>query len=219
MSGSAGGSTVALYARCSTKDKQDHLTQLLPLRDLASARGFAGVEEYVDLGWSGSKERRPQLDRLMADVRAGKIAAVMVARFDRFARSTTHLLTALAEFQRLAVDFISLNESIDTSTPMGKMVFTILGAVAELERSLIRERVQSGVERARRQGIQLGRPRALVDRTKITELLAEGFSISAIARTCGVARGTIRAVAGIKAGAGGGKSPISVRQLTDCKRT
>lgn len=147
---------VALYARVSTRDKQDPETQLQPLRDRARN---CEVSEYVDVGWSGGKEHRPQLDRLMADAKKQKFDAVIVARFDRFARSTKHLLTALAQFNALGIDFISINESIDTSTPMGKLVFTILAAVAEMERSLIRERVQAGVDRARRQGVTLGRGR------------------------------------------------------------
>src|SRR4051812_22505835 len=121
----------ALYARVSTKQHgQDPDTQLLPLRDLCQARGLTIIDEYVDIGISGSKASRPQLDRLMADAKKRRFDAVYVARFDRFARSVKHLVTALEEFHALGVDFISLNESIDTSTPMGKMVFTILGAVA-----------------------------------------------------------------------------------------
>src|SRR5262249_34889448 len=135
---------VALYARCSTRDKQNVDTQLIPLREFARQRGIEIAGEYVDLGWSGAKERRPQLERLMADAKKKKLDAVLVWRFDRFARSTKHLLTALAEFQSLGVDFISYTELIDTSTPIGKMIFTIVGAVAEMERALIRERVQAG---------------------------------------------------------------------------
>src|SRR5215471_18771796 len=137
---------VALYARCSSKDKgQNPETQLIPLGEFARQRGLEVAAEYVDLGWSGAKERRPQLERLMADAKKRKLDAVLVWRSDRFARSTKHLLTALAEFQGLGVDFISYTESIDTSTPIGKMIFTIVGAVAEMKRALIRERVQAGV--------------------------------------------------------------------------
>ena len=114
----------------------------------------------MDLGWSGAKERRPQLDRLMADAKRKKFDVVLVARFDRFARSTKHHLTALGEFQSLGINFMSHSESIDTSTPVGKMAFIMVGAGAEMERSLIRERVLAGVDRARRQGKKLGRPRA-----------------------------------------------------------
>ena len=158
---------VALYARVSTKNKdQDPETQLMALREYAGHRGFDIADEYVDVGISGAKERRPELDRLMTDARKRKIDAVLVARFDRFARSTRHLVLALEEFQSLGVHFISLSESIDTSTPIGKMVFTIIGAVAELERSLIRERVVMGLARARKQGKRLGRPRFMSTHSK-----------------------------------------------------
>jgi DNA invertase Pin-like site-specific DNA recombinase len=120
--------------------------------------------------------------------------AVLVARFDRFARSTKHLLTALAQFDELKIDFVSLNESIDTSTPMGKMVFTILGAVAELERSLIRERVQAGVDRAKRQGKQLGRPKVVVDREHICAMRVDGASVKAIARDMKLSWATVNSI-------------------------
>jgi DNA invertase Pin-like site-specific DNA recombinase len=142
---------VALYARVSTKNNgQNPESQLVALRDYAAHRDFTIIEEYVDLGVSGGKDRRPALDRLMKDARARIIDAVLVSRFDRFARSTKHLVTTLEEFQALGVEFVSLGESVDTSTPMGKMIFTVLGAVAELERSLIKERVAMGLERARK---------------------------------------------------------------------
>src|SRR5215469_10327315 len=142
----------ALYMRVSTKGHgQTTDTQALALREYAERRGFAIVGEYADEGISGARDRRPQLDRLMADARKRRFDAVLVARFDRFARSTKHLVLALEEFSSLGIDFISLNESIDTSSPMGRMVFTVIAAVAELERSIIRERVQAGVDLARRQ--------------------------------------------------------------------
>src|SRR5213594_4283273 len=119
---------VALYARVSTKNNgQDPETQLIALREYASHRGFEIIDEYVDVGISGAKDRRPELDRLMRDARRRKIDAVLVARFDRFARSTKHLVLALEEFQSLGIDFVSLNESVDTSTPMGKMIYTVIG--------------------------------------------------------------------------------------------
>src|SRR5687767_14702916 len=122
---------VGIYARVSTKGKgQTPDTQLLPLRDYCKQRGFEIQAEYTDVGISGSKDSRPELDKLMKAARARQIDAVIVARFDRFARSTRHLVTSLEEFQALGVHFISLNESIDTSTPLGKMVFTVLSAVA-----------------------------------------------------------------------------------------
>ena len=144
---------VAIYARVSTKGhNQDPETQLIALREYAKARGFDVVDEYVDVGISGSKESRPALDRLMTDARRRRFDSVLVARFDRFARSTRHLIQALEEFNALGVDFISLSESLDTSTPMGKMVYTVIAAVAELERSLIRERVLDGARKSQGPG-------------------------------------------------------------------
>src|SRR5262245_62316621 len=149
----------ALYMRVSTKGHgQTTETQAVALRDYAAHRGFEIIEEYRDEGISGTRDSRPALDRLMKDARARKFDVVVVARFDRFARSVSHLLRALEEFSHLRIDFVSLSESIDTSTPMGRMVFTVIGAVAELERSLIRERVAMGLNRARKNGRRLGRP-------------------------------------------------------------
>src|SRR5678816_1246995 len=127
-----------------------------------------------DEGISGTKDSRPALDRLMKDAKARRFDVIIVARFDRFARSVSHLLRALEEFAHLGVDFVSVSESIDTSTPMGKMIFTVLGAVAELERNLIKERVQMGISRARKQGKQLGRPRVEVDPLQVAGLRARG---------------------------------------------
>ena len=182
----------ALYARVSTKHHgQDPETQLMPLREYARNRGIEVYAEYVDVGISGSKDRRPGLDGLMKEARGRKFDAIIVARFDRFARSTRHLITALEEFQALRVHFISLNESIDTSTPMGKMVFTVLSAVAELEKNIIRERVIAGLDRARKQKKQLGRPRRVFDRQKAIELHREGKSVRDIALSLGVGKDTI----------------------------
>ena len=150
--------------------------------------------EYVDHGVSGSKDSRPQLDRLMRDARARKLDVVIVARFDRFARSTRHLILALEEFQSLGVDFISLNESIDTSTAMGKMVFTVLGAVAELERNIIRERVTAGLRRAKKEGKTLGRPRVIVDREKVRQLHGQGNSVRIIAAQLGLTKSTVHSI-------------------------
>ena len=181
----------ALYMRVSTKGQgQTTDTQALALREYAQRRGFEEIQEYRDEGISGSKDSRPALDRLMKDARAGKFDVVIVARFDRFARSVSHLLRALEEFNHLGVDFVSLSESIDTSTPMGKMIFTVLGAVAELERNLIKERVQMGISRARKQGKQLGRPKRIFDREK-AQMLIRTMSIREAARRLGVSRGVI----------------------------
>src|SRR5262249_24133414 len=181
----------ALYMRVSTKGHgQTTETQAVALRDYAANRGFQIIEEYRDEGISGSRDSRPALDRLMKDARARKFDVVIVARFDRFARSVSHLLRALEEFSHLSIDFVSLSESIDTSTPMGKMIFTVLGAVAELERNLIRERVHMGISRARKQGKALGRPRVEVDPRQVAGLRARGFSWNQIADKLGIGRGT-----------------------------
>ena len=181
----------ALYMRVSTKGHgQTTETQALALREYVAHRGFAIVEEYRDEGISGSKDSRPALDRLMKDARARKFDVVIVARFDRFARSVSHLLRALEEFSHLGVDFVSLSESIDTSTPMGKMIFTVLGAVAELERNLIKERVHMGISRARKEGKRLGRPRRIFDREQARTML-QSMSAREVARQLGVSRGVV----------------------------
>jgi len=182
----------ALYARVST-DRQDTELQLREFKEYCLRREWDITSEYVDTGVSGSKERRPELDKLMADARKRKFDAVVVYRFDRFARSTRHLLNALAEFQALGIEFISLHEGIDTSTPNGKFMFSILAAVAELERSIIRERVISGVRAARAKGKTLGRPRIAVDGSKVRLLRSQGRSLRSIALMLGVSVGRVHA--------------------------
>jgi DNA invertase Pin-like site-specific DNA recombinase len=142
--------------------------------------------EYVDLGISGTKEKRPELDRLMVDAHRRHFDAVIVWKFDRFARSVSHLLRALETFQALGIHFVSLSESLDTSTPAGKMVFTVLGAVAELERSLIVERVKAGLRNAKAKGKSLGRPKALLDARRIASLRAQGLGWKRIAAELGL---------------------------------
>jgi len=135
----------AIYARVSTTNHgQDVSTQTRDLEQFARARGWRLVDSYLDVGISGSKDSRPQLDRLMADAHKRLFDVVIVWRFDRFARSVSHLLRALDTFNALGIAFVSLSEQMDTTTPTGKMIFTVLGAVAELERSLIVERVRAG---------------------------------------------------------------------------
>jgi DNA invertase Pin-like site-specific DNA recombinase len=200
----------ALYMRVSTKTHgQTTDTQASALYEYAKHRGFEIVQEYRDEGISGSKDSRPALDRLMKDARARKFDVVIVARFDRFARSVSHLLRALEEFSHLGVDFVSLSESVDTSTPMGKMIFTVLGAVAELERSIIRKRVRAGVDRARRQGKRFGRPGVIIDREKVARLKTEGRSIQSIAKECGIARSTVRSLLSKVAECGAASADLS----------
>jgi DNA invertase Pin-like site-specific DNA recombinase len=183
----------ALYARVSTAGQgQDIGLQLDELRQVATQRGWRIHGEYADEGISGSQDSRPELDRLMADARGGRLDLVVVWKFDRFARSTRHLLMALEEFRLLGVDFVSLREQIDTSTPMGRAVFTIIAAVAELERELIRERVVAGVRRAQAAGKHCGRPRVEMDLRPAAALLKEGRSLKETARILGVSRNTLR---------------------------
>src|SRR5215510_4597956 len=185
------GLRAALYMRVSTKNHgQTTETQAVAVREYAAHRGFDVVQEYRDEGVSGSKDSRPALDRLVKDARARKFDVVVVARFDRFARSVSHLLHALEEFSHLGIDFVSLSESIDTSTPMGKMIFTVLSAVAKLERNLIKERVHMGISRARKQGKRLGRPKRIFDREKASTML-QSMSFREVARQLGVSRGFV----------------------------
>jgi DNA invertase Pin-like site-specific DNA recombinase len=185
---------IALYARVSTTDKgQDPEMQLRELREYCERRKLEIVREYVDNGISGSKESRPELNRLMADANRRKFDAVLVWKFDRFARSTSHLLKALETFQSLKIDFVSLTEGIDTSTPVGAMVFTILGAVGQMERELIRERIRAGVRNARAKGKRLGRPKVAVNAAAVASLRAAGRSYRAVATELGVSVGTVHA--------------------------
>jgi DNA invertase Pin-like site-specific DNA recombinase len=186
---------VGLYARVSTVGHgQDPEVQLRELRVHAERYGWHEIEEYVDRGVSGSKDRRPALDRLMADARAGKLSTVAVWKIDRFGRSLKHVLTALDEFRSLGIDFVSATEAIDTSTPAGKMIFSVIAAIAEFERGICVERVRSGLAKARAAGKRLGRPQrwTLVQAEKATKLRAEGASWKTVAMTIGLPIGTVR---------------------------
>ena len=186
----------AIYARVSTANNgQSPEMQVLELREHCQRRGWEIVGEYVDAGVSGAKERRPQLDRLMADCRRRRVDVVLVYRYDRFARSLRQLVNALEEFRSLGIEFISLHEGVDTSTPNGRLVFGIFASIAEFERELIRDRVKSGIAAARSRGKQLGRPRVSVDAARIIALRASGHSWPQIARGLGVSVGTVYSVA------------------------
>src|SRR5712692_2699848 len=165
--------------------------QTRELRDYCERRGWAVAGEYVDAGISGAKDRRPELDRLMADAHKRRFDAVAVWKFDRFARSVSHLLRALDTFRVLGIEFVSLSESLDTATPAGRMVFTVLGAVAELERSLIAERVRAGLRNALARGKRLGRPRVTVDAARIGRLRAQGRTVREIAAELGYSRSLV----------------------------
>ena len=183
---------VAIYARVSTANNgQDPTMQTRELREYAERRGWTVTGEYVDVGFSGTKEKRPELDRLMADAHRRRFDCVVVWKFDRFARSVSHLLRALETFKTQGIEFVSSSEQMDTSTPAGKMVFTVLGAVAELERSLIVERVRAGLRNARAKGKRLGRPRAVVDASRVAALRSQGLGWKKIAAKLGVGVGTL----------------------------
>jgi DNA invertase Pin-like site-specific DNA recombinase len=181
---------VALYARVSMLVGQNPEMQLTELREYAARRGWRVVNEFVDRA-SGAKEQRPALNRLMADARQRKFDIIAVWKLDRFGRSLRHLVNALAEFEALGVAFISFRDNLDLSTPSGRLMFQIIGAMAEFEGALIRERVRAGLEYARSKGKRLGRPRVLVDPAKIAALRASGASWRAISRQLGVAVGTL----------------------------
>jgi DNA invertase Pin-like site-specific DNA recombinase len=166
--------------------------QLRDLRAYCTARQLDVVREYVDTGQSGTKDSRPELNELMSAARKRKIDAIIVWRFDRFARSTKHLLLALEEFRGLGVQFISYQENIDTGTPLGQALFVIIAAIAELERGLICERVTAGIRNARANGKRLGRPRQYVDRDRIEEMQSSGLSLRQIAAALGIGYGTVR---------------------------
>jgi DNA invertase Pin-like site-specific DNA recombinase len=151
------GTRAALYLRVSTPDQKPDL-QIDGLRAYAARAGLDVVQDYRDVGVSGRREGRPQLNALMTAARNREIDCVLVWKFDRFARSTRHLLTALEEFNHLGVRFVSVQDQVDTDSPMGRAMFTIIGAMAELESSLISERVTAGMRAAEARGKHLGRP-------------------------------------------------------------
>ena len=188
---------VALYARVSTLNHgQDPEVQLRELRAYCERRGFEIVDEYVDTGISGSRERRPALDKLIAACRKRLVDGVVVYRYDRFARSLRQLVNSLEEFRALGIEFISIHEGVDTSTPNGRLIFGIFASIAEFERELIRDRVRSGLAAAKAKGKRIGRPRVAVDVPRIASLRRQGRSWAQITRATGISKGTAqRAVA------------------------
>jgi DNA invertase Pin-like site-specific DNA recombinase len=186
----------AIYARVSTAGHgQDPTMQTRELREHCGRRGWTIAGEYVDTGISGAKERRPQLDQLMADCRRRRVDAVIVYRYDRFARSLRHLVNALEEFRSLGIDFISLHEGEDTSTPNGRLVFGIFATIAEFERELIRDRVRSGIAAAKARGKRLGRPSLDTDVARIGALRVSGASWRTIERELGISVRSARRLA------------------------
>ncbi len=181
----------ALYARISTLNGQDPEMQLRELREYAARRGWKITDEYTDQGISGAEDSRPALNRLMADAHQRKFDAVLVWKLDRFGRSLRHLVNALAELEGCGVAFISLRDNLDLSTPSGRLMFQIIGAMAEFERALIQERVRAGLRNAQAKGIRLGRPRRAVDVGKIVRLRAQERSWRDIADAMKLPLGTV----------------------------
>ena len=181
---------VGLYARVSTLNGQDPEMQLSELREYAARRGWTVSGEYVD-HVSGSKESRPELNRLTVDAHRRAFDAVLVWKIDRYGRSLKHLVNALADLNAYGVAFISFRDNLDLSTPSGRLMFQIIGAMAEFERSLIQERVRAGLRNARAKGKRLGRPSVKVDAAEIARLRSQGIGWRAVASQLGVGLGTV----------------------------
>lgn len=188
----------AIYARVSTSNHgQDVGMQTRELRQFAEARGWQVTGEYLDEGISGAKDSRPELNRLMNDARQRKLDAILVWKLDRFGRSLKHLVTAIADLESLGVAFVALKDNLDLSTPSGRLMFHVIGAMAEFERALIQERVKSGIKNARAKGTRLGRPVILNGwhHAEVARLRATGLSGRAIARQLNISEGSVRRMA------------------------
>jgi DNA invertase Pin-like site-specific DNA recombinase len=185
------GLRIALYARVSTADKgQDPEMQLSELREYAERRGLVVHGEFVDRV-TGSRESRPALDQLMADASLRKFDVLAVWKIDRLGRSLKHLVVTLAELDSLGVAFVSLKDNLDLSTPSGRLMFQIIGAMGEFEKSLIQERVRAGLKHAKAKGKRLGRPKKSVDSVKVLALRSAGHSWREVAEKIGAGIGTV----------------------------
>jgi len=183
---------VGIYARVSTLNGQSPEMQLVELREYASRRGWDVIGEYVDIGVSGSKESRPELNRLMADAHSRKFDGVLCWKVDRFGRSLRHLVNALADLDSYGVAFVSFRDNLDLSTPSGRLTFQIIAAMAEFERSLIQERVRAGLRNAKAKGKTLGRPRRIVSSDEMVRMRKLGASFREIGQAIGASPGTVR---------------------------
>jgi putative DNA-invertase from lambdoid prophage Rac len=185
---------VGIYARVSTADKgQDPELQLKDLRQYANARGWKVFGEYVDIGESGSKDKRPQLDRLLEDARKRRIDGILVWKLDRFGRSLKSLVNTLEELRGLGVQFVSYTENLDFSTPAGRAMANLIGVFAEFERDLIRERVKAGIQNAKNKGIRVGR-RPLIDTgllKTMADMRSKGMPIRKISNALRVSRSLV----------------------------
>jgi len=185
------GFPVALYARVST-NQQDPEVQLRELRTLASARGWTITQEYVDSGISGASTSRPELSRLLADAHRGYFAGILVLRLDRLGRSLRHLVTVVEDLLARGIEVISATEPhMDSTTPTGRLLRNIFASVAEYEREMIRERVMAGLRKAKASGKHIGRPKAIVNRLRITQLRKENMSWREIGKKMGLPKSTV----------------------------
>lgn len=193
---------LALYGRCSTNE-QSVAPQLDALRTYAEARRADVIGEYMDHGISGAQDRRPALDEMMSKAKVRAFDAVVCVKLDRLARSVRHLTSLAAELEAFGVDLVVLDQAIDTSSPAGRLLFNVLGSIAEFERDLIRERTEAGRSLAKKRGVQFGRPRLLTDRqrARVGRLRAAGHSIRAIAEQLGVSKSLVAKVLSTKSSA------------------
>jgi DNA invertase Pin-like site-specific DNA recombinase len=182
----------AVYTRVSSVDQHPE-SQLLDLRQMAAQRGYEIIQEYTDR-ISGAKAKRPGLDQLMADARRGRFDVVLVWASDRIARSVKHFLEVLDELNRLGIEYVSLRENIDTGGPLGRAIVVIIGAIAELERSLIIERVRAGMRRARLEGTHIGRNPLVLDHEAIRRERCQGKSLRQIAKGHRISAATVQRV-------------------------
>jgi len=184
---------IVLYTRVSTSGKgQNTEVQARELREYATRRGWDVVQEYTDNGVCGAKESRPALDRLMQDARRRKFDGVLCWKLDRIGRSLKHLVNLLAELEAVGVALVSFSDNLDLTTPQGRLMFQIIGAMAEFERSLTIERVRAGLAHARAKGKRLGRPKVSVNAAQINRLRAGGASWSAVCNETGLSAGTAK---------------------------
>jgi len=185
---------VGIYARVSTTGHgQDVGLQVGELRQVAEQRGWAVLREYIDEGISGAQESRPALDAMLEDARLGRLDLVVVWKLDRLGRSLQHLLLVLDELTRLGVQFVSVRDAgIDTTSPSGRLMLSMIGAFAEFERALIRERVVAGVRRAQASGTHCGRPFVDIDLRPAVSMIQAGYGLKAISKSIGVSRATLR---------------------------
>jgi DNA invertase Pin-like site-specific DNA recombinase len=191
MATTSSGTRVALYARVSSGDPTAE-NQLRALREHAERAGWVITTEFTDHAVSGTREKRPGLDALLAEARRRRFDLIAVAALDRLGRNLRHLVTLLDELQHLGVGLVSLREALDLTSPIGRAMYALVGVLAEVERAWIVERTHAGLRRARAQGKRLGRPRVIIDAGRLRQLLADGVSHRAAARVLKVSEGTVR---------------------------